>query len=165
MIESLGLDAHWLWLILGAVLITIEIVAPGFFLMWIGFAALLTGVAALGFGFGLGAQLGTFAVLAIGSVAAGRHWFLRHPIATTDPLLNIRAARVIGDMVTVVEPIAGGEGRVRVGDGVWSARGHDAPVGARVRVVGVDGNCLRVERSEERTQIGRHEAAARLDRE
>jgi membrane protein implicated in regulation of membrane protease activity len=33
---------------------------------------------------------------------------------------------------------------VRVGDGVWTARGPDAEVGAHMRVVGAQGTCLTV---------------------
>ena len=47
--------------------------------------------------------------------------------------------------MTVVEAITGGEGRVKVGDSVWSAVGADAEVGARVRVVAAEGTVLRVE--------------------
>ena len=32
-----------------------------------------------------------------------------------------------------------------LGDGVWNARGPDADVGAKVRVVGAEGTCLKVE--------------------
>jgi inner membrane protein len=45
----------------------------------------------------------------------------------------------------VVEAIADGHGRVKVGDSVWNARGTDASVGARVRVTGADGAVLLVE--------------------
>jgi membrane protein implicated in regulation of membrane protease activity len=34
---------------------------------------------------------------------------------------------------------------VKVGDSVWSCRGPDAAEGARVRIVGADGSCLKVE--------------------
>jgi inner membrane protein len=34
---------------------------------------------------------------------------------------------------------------VKVGDGVWSCRDPDAPEGARVRIAGADGSCLKVE--------------------
>jgi membrane protein implicated in regulation of membrane protease activity len=34
---------------------------------------------------------------------------------------------------------------VKVGDGVWSARGPDAEEGTPVRITGADGSCLRVE--------------------
>jgi len=45
----------------------------------------------------------------------------------------------------VVEPIANGHGRVKVGDSVWNARGMDAAMGANVRVIGADGAVLLVE--------------------
>jgi membrane protein implicated in regulation of membrane protease activity len=46
---------------------------------------------------------------------------------------------------TLVEPIAAGTGKIQVGDTVWLAQGNDAPRGARVRVVGVNGAVLKVE--------------------
>lgn len=143
--SELPLEPHWVWLILGVVLGTIEILLPGFFLIWIGLAAFVTGLLTLAFGLGDAAQFASFALLAVGSVLAGRRWFARNPIASTDPLLNLRGGRLIGETVTVVEPIEGGQGRVRVADGVWSAKGADAPIGARMRVTGIDGNCLIVE--------------------
>ena len=48
----------------------------------------------------------------------------------------------------MVEPISGGEGRVRVGDSVWTARGPDAPAGARVRIIRAEGATLWVEGAE-----------------
>jgi membrane protein implicated in regulation of membrane protease activity len=48
-------------------------------------------------------------------------------------------------VVTVVEAIDNHTGRVRVGDSEWSARGDPAEPGQRVRITGIDGNCLKVE--------------------
>ena len=48
-------------------------------------------------------------------------------------------------MVTVETAIENNKGRVRVGDGVWNARGPDAPAGASVRIVAADGTVLTVE--------------------
>ncbi|OYW21970.1 MAG: hypothetical protein B7Z43_08755 [Sphingomonas sp. 12-62-6] len=75
----------------------------------------------------------------------GRRWYHDYPVATEDPMLNDRGARMIGEVVTVVEAIADGEGRVQVGDGVWSALGADAAVGTRLRVAGMRGGKLVVE--------------------
>jgi membrane protein implicated in regulation of membrane protease activity len=52
---------------------------------------------------------------------------------------------MVGRVVTVVEAVDAHAGRVRVGDSEWSARGGPAASGERVRVTGVDGNCLTVE--------------------
>ena len=51
-------------------------------------------------------------------------------------------------MVVVDQAIEQGQGRVRVGDGVWMARGADAPQGARVRITGTQGSCLLVENTD-----------------
>jgi membrane protein implicated in regulation of membrane protease activity len=58
---------------------------------------------------------------------------------------NARATRLIGRIVTVESAIENGAGRVRVGDGVWNARGPDMPAGASVVIVAADGTCLTVE--------------------
>ena len=47
-----------------------------------------------------------------------------------------------GQTVVVAEPIVHGEGRVRVDDSSWPARGPDAPAGARVTVIEVVGSTL-----------------------
>jgi hypothetical protein len=78
-------------------------------------------------------------------VLGGRRWYERHPVGSADPMLNDRTSRLIGETVVVVNAIENGHGRVRVGDGVWPARGPDAPAGAHMRVTGADGTCLQVE--------------------
>jgi membrane protein implicated in regulation of membrane protease activity len=51
----------------------------------------------------------------------------------------------VGKVVTVVAEVDEHNGRVRVGDSDWSARGGPAAIGERVRITGIDGNCLKVE--------------------
>lgn len=139
------LEDHWAWLVFAALLGIAEVMIPGVFLIWIAIAAAITGLAALALPIGLPLQLLIFAALSIAAVWAGRRWYADHPVASTDPLLNDRTARLIGQTVIVVEPIVGGEGRVKVGDSVWTALGPDADVGARVRVIAAEGTALRVE--------------------
>ncbi|CAM8649072.1 NfeD family protein [Sphingobium sp.] len=139
------LQDHWGWLVFAALLGIAEVMIPGVFLIWIAIAAAITGLVALALPIALPLQFLLFAALSIAAVYAGRRWYVDNPVASTDPLLNDRTARLIGQIVTVVEPIVGGEGRVRVGDSVWTATGADADAGARVRVVGADGTMLRVE--------------------
>jgi hypothetical protein len=140
-----GLEPHWWWLLAAALLALIEIVLPGVFSIWVAGAAALTALIVFGVDLPLAFQLALFALLALAAVYAGRHWYERNPVASPDPLLNDRAARLIGQSVEVVTAIRGGEGRVKVGDGVWPARGPDAEEGARVRIVSAEGGCLRVE--------------------
>jgi membrane protein implicated in regulation of membrane protease activity len=86
-----------------------------------------------------------FAGFSIALVYVGRRWFRANPIESDDPLLNDRGGRMVGEVATVTEAIEGGAGRVKLGDSVWTANGPDTPVGARVRIVGVSGNHLKVE--------------------
>ncbi|MEC3948606.1 NfeD family protein [Sphingobium sp. HWE2-09] len=146
MIATLShLQDHWGWLVFAALLGIAEVMLPGVFLIWIAIAAAITGLVALALPIALPFQFLLFAALSVAAVYAGRRWYVDNPVASTDPLLNDRTARLIGQTVIVVDPITGGEGRVRVGDSVWSARGADADVGARVRIVGAEGTMLQVE--------------------
>lgn len=144
-IGTLTIAPPWAWLILAMLLGAAEMLMPGVFLIWLAAAALLTGLLTLALGLPVAVQLGLFAVGSIAAVYAGRRWFRNNPIVSSDPLLNDRAARLTGQIVLVVEAIEGGNGRVRVGDGVWSASGPDAAAGSHVRVTGARGTCLVVE--------------------
>ena len=140
-----GLEPHWWWLLAAALLALVELVSPGIFSIWIAGAAAATALAVMAFGLPVAFQLVLFALLSLAAVYAGRRWYDRNPVDSADPMLNDRTARLIGQSVTVVTAIRGGEGRVKVGDGVWPARGPDAEEGARVRVTGAEGSCLKVE--------------------
>jgi inner membrane protein len=140
-----GLAFHWWWLIAAVVLGILELLAPGFFLVWIAAAAAITGVIVALVPLELAYQLGLFVLLAFAAVFAGRYYYAQRPVTSDDPKLNVRAARLIGRTVTVESAIENGEGRVTVGDGVWNARGADAPAGASVVIVAADGTCLTVE--------------------
>ena len=47
LIEFLASIGPWNWIILGCILLALEIVVPGFYLLWIGIAAVLTGTLSL----------------------------------------------------------------------------------------------------------------------
>lgn len=142
--SGIHLDPGWLWLIGGVVLLIAEIIAPGFFLVFIGAAAMATGLFTLLFGLGAAPQLALFALYALLAVMVGRRFYADRT-GSTDPLLNDRAGRLVGKVVTVVVAVDDHNGRVRVGDSEWGARGGPAEVGTRVRITGIDGNCLKVE--------------------
>jgi len=91
-------------------------------------------------------QLAVFALLAFLAVRIiGRRFYASRYDYTADPLLNDRVARLLGKVVVVVQAVDSPGGRVRVGDSEWSARGGPAAIGERVRIVDVEGNCLKVE--------------------
>ena len=144
--SNLPISPEWLWLIGGVVLLIAELIAPGFFLVFIGAAAIATGIAALLLPLSIAVQLAIFAVLAVLAVRVGgrRAYAMRYDYSA-DPLLNDRGRRLLGKVVVAAQPIDSHGGRVRVGDSEWSARGGPAAIGDRVRIVDVEGNCLKVE--------------------
>jgi hypothetical protein len=143
--SDLPVDPGWLWLIGGVVLLIAEVIAPGFFLVFIGAAAIAAGLFTVLFDLGLGPQLALFALYAVLAVLVGRRFYANAASASSNVLLNDPARRLVGKVVIVVAEVDEHNGRVRVGDSEWSARGDPAAVGDRVRITGVDGNCLKVE--------------------
>jgi membrane protein implicated in regulation of membrane protease activity len=147
--NPMGVEPHWLWLLAAAAMAIAEMLVPGIFLIWIAAAAAVTGLLTLAFGIPVLFQLVLFALSSMAAVYAGRTWYQRHPVPTSDPLLNDRTSRLVGETVIVVGAIVDGRGRVRVGDGVWACKGPDSPEGTRVRVVGAQGTCLTVVRAKD----------------
>src|SRR5213075_2999576 len=95
-----GIDPGWLWLIGGVLLLIAEVIAPGFFLIFIGGAALATGLFTLLFGLGVVPQLALFALYALVAVMLGRRFYANRHSDSSDPLLNDRAGRLVGKVVT-----------------------------------------------------------------
>ncbi|MBS0282863.1 MAG: NfeD family protein, partial [Proteobacteria bacterium] len=89
------LSAAWL---AAAILLGIaELLIPGIFLIFLAVAAAITGLALFALPeLPLIAQVGSFAAWSIVSVTIGRRWYRDYPLETSDPMLNDRAARVIG---------------------------------------------------------------------
>lgn len=142
----LSWSAGALWLA-GALLLAIaELLAPGFFLIFVAAAAAVTGFVLLAVpGMHAITQVVLFALFSAAAISLGRGWYQRMRGSTSESNLNDRTGKLIGKTVEVCDAIVAGEGRVRVGDGAWSAQGPDAPVGALVRIVGAEGTTLRVE--------------------
>jgi membrane protein implicated in regulation of membrane protease activity len=54
--------------------------------------------------------------------------------------------RYIGQVIVLTDALREGSGHVRLGERRWQLRGPDVPAGTRVRVTGVDGVVLIVDR-------------------
>ena len=146
MMDSLAsLNPHWFWLALGLLLATAEIAVPGVFLIWMAGAALITGLVVWLLPIGWPLQIVLFAALAILAVLTARRYLREHPVSSADPLMNRRADRLTGQTAIVTEAIAGGTGRIHLGDSEWLAHGPDTAAGSRVRITGSDGAVLHVE--------------------
>ena len=138
----------WHWWIIGVVLVIVELITPGFFLLWIGIAAGVTGgVVFLMPDLSWEVQILIFAPLAVVAVVAARYYLLRNPIETADATLNRRGSQYVGRVFDLQDPIVNGIGKVKVADGVWRAEGPDLPIGAKVKVTAVVGTVLKVEKA------------------
>ena len=136
---------YWHWFILAAILIILEVFAPGAFMLWIGIAAGVVGavlyfVPTLTWEY----QFILFSIASVGSILAWRAWRQAHPVITDEPTLNRRGSQYIGRVFTLDAPIINGIGKIRVDDSTWKIEGEDCEAGTRIRVTGVDGTILRV---------------------
>ncbi|MFV0643269.1 MAG: NfeD family protein [Sphingomonadaceae bacterium] len=139
------IDPHWFWLALGLFLAAAEIALPGMFLLWLAGAAIVTGLLSFLFPMNMAIEIVIFATISIALVFIGKRYIRAHPVSEADPAMNRRGMRLAGQVATVTEAIVDGEGRVRLGDSEWIARGPDCAAGSRVRISGADGAILLVE--------------------
>jgi inner membrane protein len=139
---SLGI---WDWFIAGGVLLVLEVLAPGVFMLWLGLAAILVGLISLIIDWPWQAQFVAFAVFSLAAIPLWRR--LAHSVgqSTDQPFLNRRTASYVGRVFTLEKPIVDGVGTIGIDDTVWRVTGPDTPAGSRVKVTRVDGAALHVE--------------------
>ena len=144
--SALSAFGVWSWFILGLLLLAVEMAMPGFFMLWLGIAAILTGIVAMFVALSWQAEFVVFAVFAVIALVG---WLLIAKRSTEtpadNPFLNQRAAGYVGREFVLEEAIVRGIGRVHIDDTVWRLAGPDLPAGSRVRIARVDGALLHVE--------------------
>lgn len=134
------------WGALTLLLFAAEAMAPGAFMLWMGFAAAAVFVGVLVVpGIPLLWQIGAFVVLSFVAIQVYRTWFRGRERQSDRPLLNRRAEQLVGRVVPLERAIVQGSGRVQIADAYWDVTGPELPAGAAVRVIGTDGMTLRVE--------------------
>lgn len=134
------------WAAMALLLFAAEALAPGAFMLWLGFAAaavfvlvlLVPEVPVL-------AQVAAFIALSFLSIQVYRVRFRGRERKSDRPTLNRRADQLIGRVVPLDRAIVNGQGRVQIADAYWTVSGPDLPAGSAVRVVATEGMSLRVE--------------------
>lgn len=134
----------WNWFIAAGILLVLELAAPGSVFLWFGLACLGTGLITLVFAIGWQVQAVIFGVLAVASLMAWYKTRRRYEKINSGDL-NDRAARLIGKIFKLDEPIVNGKGRLKIDDSVWRIEGMDLAAGMSVRVISVDSSTLIVE--------------------
>jgi membrane protein implicated in regulation of membrane protease activity len=131
-----------LWIAAGLVLMLLEMATPGVFMVWLGLAAVATGMVVQVMAPGFAVQVMVFGACAAVTIAIGLRFRRRRGDAAT---LNTPGSGLVGRAAMALD-FQGRSGRVRVGDSDWSARlaegaavpqPHDA-----LRVVAVEGTTL-----------------------
>lgn len=150
LVTWIGSYGPWAWIVAGVVLLALELVIPGGYLLWLGVAGIITGLAAMFQPIDWPFQFLIFGVLSLILIVAWMRYFKGRDVESDRPFLNRRAEAFIGHEAVLDEPIRDGFGRLSLGDTVWRVTGPDLPAGRRVRVVSADGAVLRVEASGEK---------------
>ena len=134
------------WAAVALLLFAAEALAPGAFMLWLGFAAVVVFIAVLLLpGIPLLAQVAAFIVLSFVSIQVYRKWFRGNERQSDQPALNRRTAALVGRVVRLDRAIVDGRGRVQIADAFWDVVGPDLPAGTPVRVLSAEGMTLRVE--------------------
>ena len=141
----------WTWWIIAAVLLLLELAAPGVFFIWMAAAAAALGIIGLVFTLAWQFEVALFAVLAVIFLLVLRPRFKGVMERSQNPNLNQRMYDYVGKRYVLHEPIVNGRGKIRVEDTMWEVVGPDHPKGAWVTVTGVEGLRLRVEPASEAT--------------
>jgi len=134
------------WGVAALLLFAAEALAPGAFMLWLGFAAAVVFLGVLLVpGTTLLMQAVAFVVLSVISIQVYRTWFRGKQRASDQPLLNRRVAQLVGRVVPLERGIVNGRGRVQIADALWDVVGPELPAGTPVRIVGAEGMTLQVQ--------------------
>jgi len=134
------MDTWIIWLIIAAVLGTVEIMTTTLAFGLVGLAALIA--AGTGFlGGDAAIQFGAFILASVLGLGVARPFALRH--IRQPPMLRTGTAALVGRPAITLEEVGPHSGRVRIGGEEWSARSYDEtqviPAGKTVDVMHIEG--------------------------
>lgn len=139
----------WWWAGLAALLLGVEVLSGSGWLLWASASAGVTAVVVALLGTDVPTTLLVFAVLTMISTLAARRYLPRSAQAHGGDI-NDNVGRLVGHEGEVVNAFTRGSGRVAIDGKEWAAEldeGDALEAGASVRVTGVDGSRLRVQRA------------------
>lgn len=134
------------WIVAGLVVSALEMVVPGFFIIWFGVAAVVTGILAILIR-DPWMQFGIFLVLSGVLVVFSRVIARKLTKPEPEPVGAMRLDGAEGVVIQAIEPTS--PGRVKLIGEEWRAEAKESiPAGAKVKVLRVEGTRVIVERSE-----------------
>ncbi len=141
------LFVFWYWWVLALVFLVVEILAPGFFFLWMAASGFVTGVMVwLIPSVSMNVQIIVFSILSIIAIAVWKFYLKKHATETDQPLLNKRGAQYIGRVFNLYQAIENGQGKIKVDDSIWKVQGQDCDIKTRVKVTAIRGTVFEVER-------------------
>ena len=137
----------WYWWVLALVFLVVEILAPGFFFLWMAASGFVTGIMVwLIPSVTMNVQTFVFSALSIAAILVWKLYIKKHAIITDQPLLNKRGAQYIGRVFNLYQPIQNGQGKIKVDDSIWKVQGNDCDITTRVKVTAIRGTVFEVEK-------------------
>jgi inner membrane protein len=142
----------WHWVVLGVVLTLLELAVPAFFLVWFGVGAIIVGLVTLAL-----PQISfvwQVVIWIVASVAFILLWFKVFKSDVHKTRAGMSKGQLVGEIGLVIRDIRPFEkGQIRfqkpvLGDEVWeSIADEEIKAGERVKVLDVEGNILKVEKT------------------
>jgi membrane protein implicated in regulation of membrane protease activity len=137
----------WYWWVIALILLVVEILAPGFFFLWMAISGFVTGAMVFLIpAISMNVQVLVFALLSVATIIVWKFYGKKHPIESDHPLLNKRGAQYIGRVFNLYKPIINGQGKIKVDDSIWKVHGEDCTIDNRVKVIAVRGTVFDVEK-------------------
>ncbi len=139
--------SYWYWFVAACLLLILEIVVPGVFLIWLGLGAAATGFFLLLFPqAALAWQLLALIISISASVLLGLQW-QRRLLKRNPPSLNQGLDGYIGRSAQASQNFQQGRGRIRLEDSSYPAICHGSAIssGQQVLVVAVENDVLVVQ--------------------
>ena len=142
----------WHWVVLGVVLTLLELAVPAFFLLWFGAGAVVVGLVLLAFPqLPFTWQIVVWIACAVVFIWL---WFKVFKPGSFKTRAGMSQGQLIGEIGMVirdVRPYDRGQVRLQkpvLGEEVWDAMGEEEiKAGERVKVIGVEGNFVKVVRN------------------
>lgn len=126
---------EWGWIILAAILLGLEILAPGVFFLFFAFAAFIVAAISWLFNFGWQIEVLIFALIGLASMYAGRRFLKKDREKLAEHPINDPMMALVGQIVVVETAIKNGTGKAKINDSLWTIIGDDAEIGANVKIV------------------------------
>ena len=144
-----GEFTFWYWFLFAVVFLLLELLSGSGFLLWAAMSALVVGVYA-GLVIESTWQLQTYLFCGLSLISVMLWWFYckrRHQHVTPHHL-NERAAQYVGQIFKVIETIEYERGKIDIYGVPWVVQAtEDLAVDTAVKVIGVNGSVLLVERA------------------